>query len=236
MKCIIVDDEPIALEGMAEYVLRIPFLKLIGKYRNAFDAMEVITDQTIDLVFLDINMPELSGIEMINSLKTPPMVIFTTAYSNYAVKGFELNAIDYLLKPITFNKVLKASQKAYTYFKLSNEEDKDLEDSHFIYIKVDRRLVKVNISDIVYVQGLKDYINIFTVEQKYTTYSSLKKIVEVLPQQEFIQVHKSYVVGVKSIDVIDGKSIEMGKQKIPIGRVYKSQLYEKVVKNKFLEK
>jgi DNA-binding LytR/AlgR family response regulator len=198
--------------------------------------MEVITDQTIDLVFLDINMPELNGIEMINSLKTPPMVIFTTAYSNYAVKGFELNAIDYLLKPITFNKVLKASQKAYTYFKLSNERDKDLEDSHFIYIKVDRRLVKVNISDIVYVEGLKDYINIFTVEKKYTTYSSLKKIVEVLPQQEFIQVHKSYVVGVKSIDIIDGKTIEIGKQRIPIGRVYKSQLYEKVVKRKFLEK
>ncbi len=235
MNCIIVDDEPIALDGIAEYVHETPFLKLLGKCNNAYEAIQLISEKPVDLIFLDINMPKLNGVDMVNSLQQPPMIIFVTAYPNYALKGFELNAVDYILKPISYEKFLKASQKAYNFFIL--EQTKSLtEKKDFIYVKVDKRLVKIMIADILFIQGMKDYILIHTTIQKYITYLSLNKIIKALPEADFLQIHKSFIISTNAIDVIEGNKIEIGKNLIPIGRVYKNILFEKIVDKKYLKK
>lgn len=235
MNCIVVDDEYIALEGMADYVRKTPFLKLVGKCKNAYEAIELISTSQVDLVFLDINMPELTGIEMINSVAHSPLVVFVTAYSNYALKGFELDAVDYILKPVAYEKFLKASQKAYKLFKLFKGHDLAVEDD-FIYIKVDKKYIKVEIADILFVEGLKDYIRIHTQKEKYVTYLSLNKIIKTLPPNKFMQVHKSFIVATTAIAVVDGNTIQINNERIPIGRSYKDAFFESVVYKKFLKK
>ncbi len=234
MQCIIVDDEPIALEGMTEYVNRTPFLTLVGRCSNAYEAIEIMSETKIDLIFLDINMPEISGLEMMKSLSYNPMVIFTTAYSEYAVEGFELNAVDYILKPISYNKFLNSAQKALRLYKLENQESDKIDD--FIYIKVDKKLIKVKLSDILYIESLKDYVLIHTVKGKYTTYLGLNKLIAVLPDTIFVQVHKSYVISANAIDAIDANTIIIGNTTVPIGRAYKTDLFEKIINSKYLRK
>lgn len=233
MNCIVVDDEPIAREGIANYISQIPFLNLMGKCKNAYEAIEMISENHIDLIFLDINMPNLNGIDMVNSLQQPPMIIFITAYSNYALKGFEVNAVDYILKPVSYSKFLKASQKAFHLFKL---EQKETNTYDYIYIKVDRQLIKIEILNILFIEGLKDYILIHTKNKQYATYLSLNKILKTLSEKEFIQVHKSFIVKNNAIDLIEGNTINIKGNKIPIGRNYKSNLFKNIINKKYLTK
>lgn len=235
MKCIVVDDEPIALEGISEYVNRTPFLELTGQCKNGFEAIEHISKGLVDLVFLDINMPDLTGIEMVNSIPQPPMIIFTTAYPDYALKGFELNAVDYILKPISYEKFLLASQKAYKQYSLHQAQNEPNE-SDSIYVKVDKKLLKIEVSDIIYAEGLKDYIRIHTSKSKHIAYLSLNKLMDSLSMKEFIQVHKSFIISISAISAIEGNFIQIGDDFIPIGRTYRSELFERVVDKKYLKK
>ncbi|NPD83519.1 response regulator transcription factor [Lentimicrobium sp. L6] len=235
MKCIVVDDEPIALAGMADFVERTPFLSLVSACKNAMEALQVISEGQVELVFLDINMPQLTGVDMLESIENPPMIIFTTAYPDYALKGFELNAIDYILKPISYAKFLKASQKAYKAFCLSQKSE-ELNEDDFIYIKVDKRLLKVKIAEILYIESLKDYISIHTAKQNYITYLSLNKMVETLPSKSFAQVHKSYIINIHAVDAIDGNVLEVNKKAIPLGRAYKENVLVKILNNRLLKK
>lgn len=240
MKCLIVDDEHIACEGLSEYVEQTQFLTLAGTCGNAFEAIEFLANYSIDLLFLDINMPLLTGLDMLKSLPNPPMVIFTTAYTEHALEGFELNAVDYLAKPIMYSRFLKACQKAYELFNLRNQSAKNEETttSDFIYIKVDKKLVKVNFDDILYIESLKDYIQIHTKRQQcLITYLNLKKIKELLPKLAFLQIHKSYIISIRDIKATYGNMVELvtGKE-LPIGQRYRKLLYEKIIRNNLVVK
>lgn len=234
MNCIVIDDEPIALAGMADYVNQTPFLKLVGSCESAFEAMEMLNKHSVDLLFLDINMPKLTGIEFLKTLRNQPYVIFATANPNHALEGFELDAIDYLLKPIRYSKFLKASQKAYELFQLRNSTQTNEEQS--IFIKVDKDLVKIMLNDILYIEGLKDYISVKTKEAQYITYLSLGKMLDSLPSKHFLQVHKSYIVNINAIEKLYGNLLYIDGQSIPIGRTHKEKVLAKIVGDKIVKK
>jgi len=239
MKCIIVDDEKIARIGLAGYVEKTHFLTLESQCANSIEAVQVLSSQPIDLVFLDINMPQLTGIDLLKFIPNPPMVIFTTAYAEYALEGFELNAVDYLVKPIMYSRFLKACQKAYELFNLRNQSIQTIEKKPdaFIYIKVDKKLIKVDFDNILYIESLKDYIQIHTKQaQCLITYLNLKAIKELLPTDSFLQIHKSYLVAIDAIKAIYGNMIELTGAELPIGRQYKTLLHERIIKDHLITK
>ncbi len=242
MKCLIVDDEPLAVDLIESFVKKIPYLNLVGSCSNAFDAMEKMQDEDIDLLFLDIQMPNLTGIEWVKSMNKAPMIIFTTAYSNYAVDGFNLNAVDYLVKPIPFERFLKAVNKAYEYFRLHNQAKKDRPVNEtansllgkFIMVKADYSLVKIDLDKIQYVEGLRDYLKIYIDDNNHKpilTLNSLKKIEDILPSDHFIRVHRSFIVSIGKIEAIQKHRIIIGKERIPIGEIYKNDFYDLMDKN-----
>lgn len=234
MNCLVVDDEPIALEGMAEYVKQTPFLNLVATAENALEAILFLSKNPVDLIFLDINMPELTGVDMLKSLAKPPMVIFATANPNYALEGYELNVVDYLLKPISYPKFLKASQKAYKLYQLQqNLSDKTDEP---LFVKVNKELIKIKPSDIEYIEGLKDYITIKVTDNEYITYLTLSKILESLPNNQFLQVHKSFIVNTNCVEKIIGNQLLIGKKTIPIGRTHKQKVVSAILEGKVIKK
>ena len=234
MNCIIVDDEPLATDLMVDFVKKIPFLILLGTCKNAFEANEIIHKKNVDLLFLDIQMPNLSGIQLIHSLEKKPLVIFTTAYSEYAVESYDLNAIDYLLKPFTFERFLKAVNKAYALFSKKDdkqsEKDGQIEGDKFIFVNADYKKVKINLKEILYIEGLSDYIKIYTGEKPILTLQTLKVMEEKLPDDRFIRVHRSFIVSLNRIESIQRNRIIIGKTRIPIGDNYKDSLYKTLEK------
>ena len=244
MNCIIVDDEPLAIDLIEQFVGKVSFLTLVGKCNNAFEALELINKSTVDLVFLDIQMPNLTGVEFVKTLSHPPMIIFTTAFSNYALDGFELSAVDYLLKPIPFDRFMKAVNKAYELFQLRkntgkaesvfSSEPQPSEDK-YIMVKSDYSVVKIALSEILYIEGLKDYLKIFTTRPRpILTLNSLKRFEDKLPSPNFIRVHRSYIVAIDKIDSIQKHRIHIGKEIIPIGDLYKENFYSKIEKGNLL--
>jgi len=241
MNCIIVDDEPLAQQVLEDYIGMIPFLELKGKCSSAFQAFEVLRKEQIDLIFLDIHMPNVSGIDFINSIQNKPFFIFTTAYSEHALEGFDLNAIDYLLKPIPFERFLRAVNKAYDIFVLKShkadyrpEFTKINPSENFILVKSDYQTQRIDLSDITYIEGLKDYVKIYLGSGKaVTTLNSLKNMAEKLPFQMFVRVHKSYIVSLYKINSIIRNRIIIGEKWIPIGENYKDMFYEAIRKNNF---
>lgn len=233
MKCIIIDDEPLALELLEDFISKISYLELVASCSNGFDATNVLQENEIDLIFTDIEMPDFSGIDIVKSLDKKPMFIFTTAYSHYAVEGFNLNAIDYLIKPIPFHRFLKASARAYELFKLKKEDNsspvsKDTS-SNFIFVKSEYENLKINLSDIRYIESLKDYIKIYTDKPKpILTLSSLKSFEEKLGLSTFIRVHKSYIVSINHIHSIQRNRIIIEDKWIPIGLNYKDDFIRKI--------
>lgn len=231
MKCIIVDDEPLATDLMVDFVEKTPFLTLLGTCKNAFEANEIIHKQEVDLLFLDIQMPNLTGIQLMHSLEKKPMVIFTTAYSEYAVESYDLNAVDYLLKPFTFERFLKAVNKAYALF---NKEDAvpsiEGEGEKFIFVNTDYKKLKINLDDILYIEGLSDYIKIYIDDKPILTLQSLKGMEEKLPSDRFIRVHRSYIVSLSKIESIQRNRIVIGKKRIPVGDNYKDAFYKTIEK------
>ena len=240
MRCIIIDDEPLAQQIIEDYVNTIPFLQLEKKCNSVFDALEILQKAKIDLIFLDIHLPNVSGIEFISSLENKPMFIFTTAYSEHALEAFDLNAVDYLLKPISFTRFLKATNKAYSFYSanrsLNREEETETPeiDQEYILVKSDYKSVKIKLSQILYIEGLKDYVKIYLQHEPkpVITLNSLKRMSENLPEVHFLRVHKSFIVNTNRIKSVTKNRIIIHDRWIPVGESYKSDFQNSVI-NKF---
>jgi DNA-binding LytR/AlgR family response regulator len=231
LNCIAIDDEPLALDLLGEFCSRIPFLNLAGSYTNPFDAVHALNNDKVDLLFLDIRMPQITGIEFLHTLFNPPVVIFTTAYAEYAYEGFESNAVDFLLKPFTFERFSRAVNKAFQYLKLKlPTENQDYDNSAmpegFLLVKVEYSTIRVDLSDILYIEGLKDYVKIFTEGKLVLTKTTMKNIMVKLPSSLFFRVHKSYIVAVNKIDMIENSRIVIGNQRIPIGESFRAGFFK----------
>ncbi|TCD28719.1 response regulator transcription factor [Pedobacter psychrodurus] len=222
MNCIIVDDEPFAREGMSSLIANFPGLHLKGSFNNALSANEFLTENNIDLVFLDIQMPGETGLELARRLPKETLVIFTTAYSEHALESYEVDGIDYLVKPITSERFAKAVDKASMYFSLRQNKQSELDNvaDHYIMIRADRRFYKIDFSSILYIEGLKDYVIIYTQDNKYITWMNLKTIHSKLPERLFLRVSKSYVINQQAITSFDTGNIYLGEVKIPLGKAY----------------
>ena len=227
--CLVIDDEPPAREILKQHIAGVEALELTGTCSNAVEAVSFLKEHPVDLLFLDIQMPQLLGTNFIRTLKNPPKVIFTTAYRKYAVEGFELDAVDYLLKPISFERFLKAVNKvlqlnissAQAMSTSATTEKQNGESNSFLYFRAERKMVKVFFRDILYVEGLKDYIRIVTDNKTIVTKYVLSTLEEMLPANEFLRIHKSYIVAIYKIDSYNADTINIAKHELPIGRLYK---------------
>ena len=217
IKCIAIDDEPLALDIIKNYCNKISFLDLTKTFTNTEEAKEYLDSNTIDLIFLDIQMPDITGIQFYNNLTTKPLVIFTTAYSDYAVEGFNVEAIDYLLKPIEYNRFLKASYKAKEYLEFLTTQDVQL---NSIFIKANYQVLKINLKEIDLIEALDDYIKIYIKPQPILTLMTLKGMLEKLPSKEFIRVHRSYIVPISKVESFSKSKLVINQKEIPIGNSY----------------
>ncbi|TMI61973.1 MAG: response regulator transcription factor [Bacteroidetes bacterium] len=240
INCIIIDDEPLARKGLKEYITDVDFLNLIGEYDNPLKATEQISKGEIQLLFLDIQMPKITGLDFFKTLQQAPPVIFTTAYPKYALDGFELNALDYLVKPISFDRFLKATMRAKEFYEIRQVNAEDAKQAtaqqDYFFIKADNKLVKIQFDEILYVEALQNYVVIHTTDKKYITYLTFKSVEEYLPASLFIKVHKSYIIAAGKIESIEGNDIRIGAHHIPISRNLKDEVMEKLLKGKFLKR
>ncbi|NJO86865.1 MAG: response regulator transcription factor [Lewinella sp.] len=239
MKAIIVDDEPLAQDILETYLEKFPGISLVAKCNNAFEANTALQQYDVDLMFLDIQMPQLTGTEFLRGLKDPPITIFTTAFSNYAIDGFELNALDYLVKPISSERFLQAANRAIEHIELKNRDRAGAvteEGPNYFFVKADKKLVRVNYDDIVYVEGLKDYVIIRLPEDRVITLQTMKSLEEKLPPSHFLRIHRSYIVNMQRVEAVLGSSIEVrekGKTTVlPVGKNYRDALQAKVDENR----
>jgi DNA-binding LytR/AlgR family response regulator len=226
LNCLIIDDEPLARKQIEAYIGRVPFLRLVGTARNPILAKVILETEAVDLIFLDIQMPKMSGIDFLKKGDTFQQVIFITAFPEYAIEGFELEATDYLMKPVTFERFLKGCNKALA--KVSGSETiKSITDQPgFLYIKTNQRFEKIWIADILYIKSMLNYINIVTRTKKYTVYSSLKAVESSLPQDKFVKIHKSYMVAINHINAIGPHQVEVAGQKLPVSRSNKQAVLQ----------
>ena len=234
LRCIVTDDEPMARKGLQGYIEKIDFLELVAVCENALELNSVLKQQQADLLFLDIEMPYMTGIELMKSLPSPPKVIFTTAYDKYAIQGFELEVLDYLLKPISFERFFKAANKAYEHFKMSAAAAPS-EPDH-LFVKADNKLEKIRFDEILFIEALENYIGIYTAGKKIITHSTMKALQEKLPSQRFIQPHKSYIVAVDKINSIEGNVLHIQQYQVPISKYLKEEVMERIVNNVLLKK
>lgn len=235
IKAIIVDDEPLALDVLETYIAQLPELELVARCENALEAREVLKQHDVDLMFLDINMPQLTGIDFVKTLSVKPNFIFTTAHPYYAVEGFELNAIDYLMKPIPLERFMKAVNKVIN-MQLGETSAPEKKKENFIFVKADKKLIKVNFDDILYIEGLKDYVIIRQKEGRVITLHTMKSLETKLPDHIFKRIHRSYIVNIGAIDAIVGNMIELKEKSqvkhIPIGKNYREELLKVINKNR----
>jgi two-component system LytT family response regulator len=236
MNCIAIDDEPLALDIISEFCTKISYLNLIGTFTNPMDAVELLNSNEIDLIFLDIHMPHINGLEFLKLLYNPPLIIYVTAYKEHAFQGFEYDAVDYLIKPFSFDRFTKSINKAYQFLKLKNLGESTCEDKlgiscGFIMVKVEYSTIRVNLDDILYIEGLKDYVKIYSGVKPILTKTTMKNIVEKLPPDRFLRVHKSYIVSVDKIDMIENNRIIIGKERIPVGESFRIPFLKMVNRN-----
>ena len=226
IKCLVVDDEPPAREVIRRYIEQVPVLELAGECANAIQAFTFLHQQSVDLVFLDIRMPQLSGIDFLKALKNPPKVIFTTAYSEYALEGYELDVVDYLMKPITFERFLKSVNKTCQLTQLKTDpiiaEERKTES--FVYFRADRKMVKVMLHDILYIESMKDYVKVFTTNGMIITKQSISSVEAMLPEKEFIRTHRSFIVSTRHIKSFTAELIELQNMEIPIGKLFRNEV------------
>lgn len=222
LNCVIIDDEPLAADLLASYAEKVPFLMLQGTFNSATEAIKTIREKKIDLIFLDIQMPELSGLEFARIIDEETKIVFTTAFSQYAIEGYKVNALDYLLKPISFEKFLEVANKALRCFENRNKA-LSMEKDRFVFIKSEYKLQKVNFDDILYVEGVKDYVKFYLGDGSKNIMSlmNMKKVDEFLPSPEFLRIHRSYIVHMPKVSLIDRFRIVMGEQYLPISESYK---------------
>jgi DNA-binding LytR/AlgR family response regulator len=236
IRCLIVDDEPLALHILEDYISKIPFLQLVKATTNPIEALTLVQEKLVDLVFLDVQMPELTGIQFLRIANGKAKVILTTAYPQYALEGYELDVIDYLLKPIAFDRFFKSVQKAQgvlqpaaapTQPEPARQQQKQNDFlSDFIFVKTEHKIQKVYLNDILFIEGLKDYISIFTPAERIITLQNMKKMEDALPERNFIRVHKSYIVSINKIDSIERSRIFIGDKIIPVGDTYREEFFK----------
>lgn len=238
LQCIIIDDEPLARTGLKEYIQDAGFLQLAGTFDNPMKAIDLLMQQKVDLIFLDIQMPRMTGLEFLKTLTQPPMVIFTTAYPQYAVDGFEMNAIDYLLKPFSFERFMKAAIKAKALREPAAHSiapGAGAEPDYF-FIKSDNKLIKIRYDEILFVEALQNYVAVHTTEKKYITYLTFRSIEEYLPAGRFVRTHKSFIVAAGKVESIEGNDIHIGQHHIPISRTEREAVLRQLLQNRLLKR
>ncbi|EJL64182.1 LytR/AlgR family response regulator transcription factor [Flavobacterium sp. CF136] len=235
MKCVIIDDEPLAVDLLKDFVSKVDSLELVSTFNNAIDAVSFINQTNIDLIFLDIEMPHFSGIEFLNTIEKKPLIIFTTAYSDYAVEGFNLGAVDYLVKPIPFHRFLKSVVRAQQIFNPATAAQSISEnitpesEQDFMFVRAEYENVKMNFSDILFIEGLKDYVKIYTTDNKFTlTLISLIKLENLLSSKGFSRIHRSYIINIKHVKSIQKNKVLISDKRIPISESYKNAFFEKI--------
>ncbi|MDH8701795.1 DNA-binding LytR/AlgR family response regulator [Dysgonomonadaceae bacterium PH5-43] len=228
MCCIAIDDEPLALLQISKYIEKTPFLELAKGFNNGIDTLEFLSTEKIDLIFIDINMPDISGIDIVKSLKKKPIIIFTTAYSEFALDGYRVDALDYLLKPFSYEEFLKSANKALFQFNLINKETTSTPQIEFIFVKADYKMIKVFIKDIIYIEAQSEYIKIYRKNDKAVmTLLSMKAIEELLPSDLFLRIHRSYIINLQEIKTLSKGRVCLDKDlNIPIGEQYKNELQQ----------
>lgn len=230
LNCVIIEDEPLARNLMTEYVRKVPSLNLLNAFSNPLEALEALRTLSVDVLFLDVQMPEITGISLLKVLKKRPLVVLTTAYSEYALEGYELDVADYLLKPITFERFLKSVDKIMQRLEADPKPVITASETGasptFVFVKDGTKLVKVRLDEILYVEGLKDYVTIHTKSQKITTLQRMKALEEQLPTDKFIRIHNSYIVALDAIDVIQKNEVSIGSVSLPIGDTYRKSFKE----------
>jgi two-component system, LytTR family, response regulator len=235
INCVIIDDEPLAREGLSIYVKEIDFLQLTGVCENPVEFITLLDKFEVDLIFLDIQMPKMNGIDFLKITPKPPMVIITTAYPSYALESFQLNVLDYLLKPITFDRFFQATNKVKDYFQLlhkAQENDTNAQAANYFFVKCDNKFEKIFFEDILYIQSMQNYVNIHTLKGKYITLLTLKNIEENLNKRQFIRVHKSYIIAISKIESIESHQIVIQSFPIPLSRNYREEVIQQVVNDK----
>lgn len=234
LKTIAIDDEPLALQLVSEYIRKTPFLEPVGAFDNPLDAIDFLSNQEVDLIFVDIQMPDLSGIEFTRSLEGEHKIVFTTAYEKYALEGFKLNALDYLLKPFSYEEFLKAAMKAHKMAELQAGAPTTIEaNNQFLFLKSEYKIRRINFNDILYIEGLKDYIKVYTTTEAKPVLSlnSIKSLEQKLPEGRFMRVHRSYLVNLDKIETIERSRIVFGKTYIPVSDQFKEKFQEYLDKN-----
>jgi two-component system LytT family response regulator len=230
LSCLVVDDEPLARKGLTNHLERVDFLTLAGQCRSANEARDFLAKEAVDLMFLDIKMPKISGLEFLRSLKQPPLVILTTAYPDYALEGFELDVVDYLLKPIDFDRFLKAVNKAYELRERQpGDAPESTAESDFIYVKDDQQYVKIQLADICFIEAWKDYVMVVTDNGRQIALVNIKHMAKQLPSDRFIRVHRSYLVAKNRIDAMHGNRLTVQGHEIPVGRSYRELVYQEII-------
>jgi len=239
INCVIIDDEPLARKGLKEYIADAGFLNLLGEFDNALKANELLKTSEVQLIFLDIQMPKITGLDFFKTLQYAPPVIFTTAYPQYALEGFEVNALDYLVKPFTFERFLKAAMKAKEFYEVRQKNLNTSEKAstpEYFFIKADNKLIKILYDEILFAEALQNYVIIHTTSKKFMAYLTFKSVEEYLPHDKFIKVHKSYIISASKIESIDGNEVIIGHHHIPVSRNLKEEVMEKLLNGNFLKR
>lgn len=231
IRCLVVDDEPLALDILEDYIRKVPFLELVKTTTSAIEGLSLVQNGSVDLVFLDVQMPELTGIQFLKIINGKCDVILTTAYSQYALDGYDLDVVDYLLKPIAFDRFYKASQKVLQAKNIPAQiqpEPVSKANHDFIFVRTEHKIQKIYLDDILFIEGLKDYISIFTPTERIITLQNMKKMEDSLPEKSFIRVHKSYIIAISKIESIERSRIQIGDKIIPIGDTYRDNFFKQI--------
>ncbi len=234
IKAIIVDDEPLARQVITQYAREVPGLEIICSCNNALEANRILKEEKIDLMFLDVNMPVLSGLDFLKNLQHPPLAVLTTAYSDYALEGYELNILDYLKKPFSFDRFFKAIQKAEEQLALMGQKQEQKEKTSYIFIKANKKMIRVEIDNISFIEGLGDYIKIHLKDSYLVANLSMKKMEDLLPPNEFFRIHKSFIIKLDRIQSIEGNLVEIGKHRLPVGSNYR-QAFNDLIDQRFVK-
>ena len=232
LNCLVVDDEELARTLLENYIQRLPHLNLVAKCKNPLEAIPYLKEQSIDLLFLDIQMPELTGIEFLKTLQHKPQVILTTAYSDYALEGYSLSITDYLLKPFSFERFVQGVNKAVDLIQLQQRAEQNnttVPDSkNYLLVKADHKIHKIKLEDILYIQSMREYVAIYTPKGRILTLNSLKRLDQELPSSQFMRIHKSYLIAISKVNTLEGNLVHIGEEKLPIGANYKEQVLQRI--------
>lgn len=236
INCIVIDDEQLARKGLCNFIKEVPFLTLVGVFSNPLEAFAVIKEENIDLMFLDIQMPKMSGLELLKSLSNPPLTIITTAFLKHALEGYELNVADYLVKPIPFDRFMKAINKIKDYIELKSKITEGKKSDDYFFIKCENRLEKIMYDELLFAEALQNYVMLHTAGKRYISYLTFKSVEEYLPPDRFLKVHKSYIVSLSKIDSIAGREIKIGEHTISISTSNKEEILQTILKNRYLKR